>query len=113
MSETPQVSGEQRRGMRGRRDQRGGARGPRGGQPGKGEKAGWQPRTKLGRLVMTGRIQTIEQIYLHAIPIKEPEIVDHLLGEKLKDDVMKIKPVQKQTRAGQRTRFKAVGSRAR
>ena len=94
--------------MRGRRDQRGGARGPRGGQPGKGEKAGWQPKTKLGRLVMTGRIQTIEQIYLHAIPIKEPEIVDHLLGENLKDEVMKIKPVQKQTRAGQRTRFKAV-----
>jgi len=33
--------------------------------------------------------------------------VDHFIGSKLKDEVMKITPVQKQTRAGQRTRFKA------
>jgi small subunit ribosomal protein S2e len=58
--------------------------------------------------VLQGRILSIEDIYVHAIPIKEPEIVDHFLKEKLKDEVMKIKPVQKQTRAGQRTRMKAV-----
>ena len=34
-------------------------------------------------------------------------VVDHFLGSALKDEVMKIMPVQKQTRAGQRTRFKA------
>ena len=34
-------------------------------------------------------------------------VVDHFLGTALKDEVMKIMPVQKQTRAGQRTRFKA------
>lgn len=99
-------SGEQRfgRGMRGRRNDRG----PRSGPPGKGpQKSGWQPKTKLGRLVISGRIKSIEEIYLHALPIKEPEIVDFLLGDQLKDEVMKIKPVQKQTRAGQRTRFKA------
>lgn len=33
--------------------------------------------------------------------------MDFFLGPKLKDEVMKIMPVQKQTRAGQRTRFKA------
>jgi small subunit ribosomal protein S2e len=48
----------------------------------------------------------------------EPQIVDYLFltdrqagtkaGSKLKDEVMKIMPVQKQTAAGQRTRFKAV-----
>merc|ERR1711934_1344082 len=36
------------------------------------------------------------------------EIVDHFIGPSLKDEVLKIKPVQKQTRAGQRTRFKAI-----
>ena len=72
------------------------------------QKGGWTPKTKLGRLVKSGRITSIEEIFYHAIPIKEPEVVDFLLGDKLKDECMKIKPVQKQTRAGQRTRFKAV-----
>merc|ERR1712050_620656 len=35
------------------------------------------------------------------------EIIDLFLGPALKDEVLKIMPVQKQTRAGQRTRFKA------
>ncbi len=53
-----------------------------------------------------GKIKSIEEIYLFSLPIKEYQIVDHFLP-KLKDEVMKIMPVQKQTRAGQRTRFKA------
>jgi len=64
------------------------------------------PVTKLGRLVKDGKIKSIEQIYLFSLPIKEYQIVDYFLP-KLKDEVMKIMPVQKQTRAGQRTRFKA------
>jgi len=62
--------------------------------------------TKLGRLVRARIITTIEQIYLHSIPIKEYQIVDLLLPG-LKDELMKIMPVQKQSCAGQRTRFKA------
>lgn len=63
--------------------------------------------TKLGRLVKDGKIKTLEEIYLYSLPIKEHEIIDFFLKSVLKDDVLKIMPVQKQTRAGQRTRFKA------
>jgi len=64
------------------------------------------PVTKLGRLVKAGKITSLEEIFLHSLPIKEAQIVDHFLKD-LKDEVMKIMPVQKQSAAGQRTRFKA------
>jgi len=88
-----------------RRGDRRGRRGRRGDRD--GEKAEWVPVTKLGRLVKDGKIKSLEEIYLFSLPIKEYQIVDHFLKDKLKDEVMKIHPVQKQTQAGQRTRFKA------
>ena len=54
-----------------------------------------------------GKIKSLEEIYLYSLPIKEHEIIDMFIGPALKDEVLKIMPVQKQTRAGQRTRFKA------
>lgn len=95
-------------------DRRGGRGGPRGagrakkaaGGPGD-ELGSWVPVTKLGRLVKDRLIKKLEEIYLYSLPIKEHQIVDWFLGSKIKDEVMKIMPVQKQTRAGQRTRFKA------
>jgi hypothetical protein len=39
----------------------------------------WQPVTKLGRLVKAGKIRSMEEIYLHSLPIKEFQIVDFFL----------------------------------
>lgn len=61
-----------------------------------------------------GQVHDLALIYRFSLCIKEDDIVEHLLGGgmgdeggRLKDEVMKIMPVQKQTTAGQRTRFKA------
>jgi len=58
--------------------------------------------------VKENKISTLEEIFLFSIPIKEHQIIDAFIKEgTLKDDMMKIFPVQKATSAGQRTRFKA------
>jgi small subunit ribosomal protein S2e len=73
---------------------------------GKGEEKEWVPVTKLGRLVKDGKIASIEEIFLNSLPIKEYQIVDtFFVGGALKDEVMKIHPVQKMTSAGQTNRF--------
>uniref|UniRef100_A0A2K5CAC1 40S ribosomal protein S2 n=1 Tax=Aotus nancymaae TaxID=37293 RepID=A0A2K5CAC1_AOTNA len=89
-------------GIRGRGRSRGRGRGRgSGARGGKAEDKEWMPVTKLGRLVKDMKIKYLEEIYLFSLPIKESEIIDFFLGASLKDEV------QKQTRAGQCTRFKA------
>merc|ERR1712228_271873 len=74
--------GRGRGGPRGRGGDRGGARGGRpGGRggPRRGQEEEWKPTTKLGRLVKNGKVSSFEEIFRFAIPIKEPQIVDHLV----------------------------------
>jgi small subunit ribosomal protein S2e len=78
-----------RGGERGERGRGRGRRGPRRGAN-KNEEKEWQPVTKLGRLVKDGKIKSMEEIYLHSLPIKEYQIVDFFLP-KLKDEVMKVR----------------------
>ena len=67
----------------------------------------WTPRTRVGRLVKQGKISSIEEIFAEGWKIREPEIVDMLLPD-IQEEVIHIGIVQKQTDAGERTRFKAI-----
>lgn len=90
--------GGDRGGDRGRG--RGGRRGPRRGP--KNDEKEWQPVTKLGRLVKAGKIKSMEEIYLHSLPVKEYQIVDFFLPS-LKDEVMKVRiPYASSPRARER-----------
>jgi len=77
-------------GSRGGDRGRGGRGRGRGRRGGKSEEKEWMPVTKLGRLVKAGKINSMEEIYLHSLPIKEFQIVDNFLP-KLKDEVMKVR----------------------
>lgn len=62
----------------------------------------------LCHLVTVMKIKSLEEIYLFSLPIKESEIIDYFLGTSLlKDEVLEIMLMQKQTHAYQQARFKA------
>lgn len=67
----------------------------------------WVPKTRLGKLVQEGKITSIEEVFTEGLPIKEPQIVDALIPE-IKEEVINISLVQKQTDAGEKSRFKAI-----
>ena len=67
----------------------------------------WIPRTRLGKLIQEGKITSIEEVFIEGLPLREPEIVDVLLPD-LQEEVIHINLVQKQTDAGEKSRFKAI-----
>jgi len=73
----------------------------------KGRVEGWTPRTRLGQMVIKGQISSIDDIFMEGLKIGEPEIVDVLLPD-LQEEVINIGLVQKQTDAGEKSRFKAI-----
>ncbi|MFN3383357.1 MAG: 30S ribosomal protein S5 [Archaeoglobaceae archaeon] len=73
----------------------------------------WVPKTRLGKLVVDGKIKTMDDALASGLPIKEPEIIDVLLPE-LEEDILEISMVQRVTDSGRRTKFRVtavVGNR--
>ncbi len=69
--------------------------------------AEWKPRTTLGMMVSSGKIKSMEEIFENGLRIQEAEIVKHLLPD-VKTQVVSVDIVQKQTDAGELTRFNAL-----
>ncbi|MFC7201683.1 30S ribosomal protein S5 [Halospeciosus flavus] len=73
----------------------------------------WEPKTRLGRKVQEGEIDTMSDALESGLPLKEAEIVDQLLPG-LDDEVLDINMVQRMTDSGRRVKFRcvvAVGNR--
>ena len=67
----------------------------------------WMPRTKLGKMVLEGKISSIEELFMEGLKIRESEIVNVLLPN-LQEEVINIGLVQKQTDAGEKSQFRAI-----
>jgi len=67
----------------------------------------WIPRTRLGRMILEGKISSIEELFMEGLKIREPEIVNTLLPD-LQEEVINIGLVQKQTDAGEKSQFRAI-----
>ncbi len=67
----------------------------------------WVPCTSLGRMVLEGKITSLDEIFNQGYKIRESAIVDALLPN-IQQEVLNINLVQKQTDAGEKSRFKAV-----
>lgn len=67
----------------------------------------WVPRTRLGKMIQEGRITSIEEVFMAGLQVRESQIVDALIPD-LQEEVININLVQKQTDAGEKSRFKAV-----
>jgi len=67
----------------------------------------WVPKTRLGKMIQEGRITSIEEIFTVGLQLREPQIVDTLLPD-LQEEVINVNLVQKQTDAGEKSRFKAI-----
>lgn len=67
----------------------------------------WTPKTQLGELVKKGLITSLDEVFATGYRIMEPEIVDALLPG-LQYEVMYTTIVQKQTDAGEKSRFKVT-----
>ncbi|MEX2738261.1 MAG: 30S ribosomal protein S5 [Candidatus Wukongarchaeota archaeon] len=75
----------------------------------------WEPKTKLGRLVKEGQIASLAQIFENNYIIREAEIVEVLTEGELEEEVISVDICQRQTDAGEKSRFKAtvaVGNKA-
>ena len=67
----------------------------------------WKPKTRLGKLVLEGKITSMSQALKSGLPLREVEIVDMLLPD-LEDEVIDVNMVQRMTDSGRRTKFRVV-----
>ena len=64
----------------------------------------WDPKTRLGKIIKSGKITNMKDALETGLPLREPEIVDILLPN-IEDEVIDVNMVQRMTDSGRRVRF--------
>ncbi len=64
----------------------------------------WDPKTRLGKIIKSGKITNMKDALETGLPLREPEIVDILLPD-IEDEVIDVNMVQRMTDSGRRVRF--------
>ena len=107
MSQTQSQSSS---GPPGSRNSSGPSRGPSRGPPRRRyqkEEEVWIPKTSIGKRVLSGEINSMEEILSQGLRIQEAGVVKKLLPD-LKTEVIDVGIIQKMTPNGQSTRFRAI-----
>jgi len=64
----------------------------------------WDPKTRLGKIIRSGKITNMKDALETGLPLRESEIVDLLLPD-IQDEVIDVNMVQRMTDSGRRVRF--------
>ncbi|MCX8194634.1 MAG: 30S ribosomal protein S5 [Candidatus Micrarchaeota archaeon] len=71
------------------------------------EKPEWIPKTEIGRMVKSGQITSVEEIFFMGKKILEHEIVDYLYPN-LIEETLEVSSTQRMTDNGRKAQFRAV-----
>jgi len=67
----------------------------------------WIPKSDVGRLVKSGQITSVEEIFSMGKPILESGIIDHLYPD-MAEDTLEVKSTQRMTGNGRKMQFRAI-----
>ena len=67
----------------------------------------WVPKTEIGRMVKSGQITSVEEIFAMGKQILEYEIVDHLYPN-MTEETLSVSSTQRMTKNGRKAQFRAI-----
>lgn len=70
-------------------------------------KAEWVPKTDAGRLVKSGQVTSIEELFAMGKKVLEAEMIDHLYPS-LDEETLEVSSTQRMTDNGRKMQFRAI-----
>ena len=67
----------------------------------------WVPKTEIGRLVKSGQVTSVEEIFSMGKKVLEHQIVDHLYPE-MSEETLEVSSTQRMTDNGRKAQFRAI-----